>query len=118
VPALVWIFQIWSVYIIRNFHVNGVSRANIVAGAAAGAFLHVENGWHFFLQVDLFANREKFALRNRVKRTGEFFSFLLKNHKTAPFAIVRVGKIQPMVVGFIPAFRSEKGCVCHDFTDR
>ena len=92
-PALVWIFQIWSIHIIRNSHVNGVRRADIVAGATARAFLHVENGWHFFLQGDLFGNMEKFALRNRVKRTGEFFSFLLKNHKTTPLAIVRFGKI-------------------------
>ena len=57
-PALVGIFQIWGIHFVRSSHVNGVSRADIVAGAAARAFLHVENGWHFFLQVELFGNME------------------------------------------------------------
>jgi len=55
--------------------------------------------------------------RNSFKRTGEFIPFLLNNHETAPPGVVRVWKVQPVVVGLVSAFRAEKGCLGHDFAN-
>jgi hypothetical protein len=131
VPALLRIFQIRNIRVLRDFHVYGVGWTDIVTGATARAFFHVKGGWHFFSPNRLvsrylssvIAGPAQVAtvfyinvLRNRLKRTGKFIPFFLNNHETAPLGVVCVGKVQPVVVGLIPAFRTEKGCVRHDFT--
>jgi hypothetical protein len=49
VPALLRIFQIRKIGFPRGLHVYGVCWTDIVTRAAATAFFHVKDGWHFIL---------------------------------------------------------------------
>ena len=130
-PALLRIFQIRNIRVLRGFHVYGIGWTDIVTRATARAFFHVKGGGHFSSPNRLvsrylwgvIAGPAQVAtvsyinmLRNRLKRTGKIISFLLNNHETAPLTVVCVGKVQPVVVGFVPAFPTEEGCLRHDFT--
>jgi hypothetical protein len=131
VPALLRVFQIRNICVLRDFHIYGIGWTNIVTRAAARAFFHVKDGWHSFSPNRLVNRYVSSAiarpaliaaaffitvLRNWFKRTRELIPFLLNNHETAPLGIVCVGKVQPVVVGLVPALCTEKGGVRHNFT--
>jgi D-arabinose 5-phosphate isomerase GutQ len=52
VPALLRIFHVGNTLIPGGFHVYGIGRANGIAQAAAGTFIHVKDRGHFLSSIE------------------------------------------------------------------